>query len=318
MADTWTGLKEALRSFLVTHLTKKTRQRIKKIFFLGKKIKYDAVAQWAIQDEVCNLKCVYCRFSHSIKEVPPADPKFLLETLDKTGKIFIIAICGNGETFLVPNIIEVLQELTRKHLISLVSNFTLKKTREFCEKIDPKKVTSVVASLHIKELERTGLTNRFVENYLLCKKKGFNVRAQVVAHPALLGEAEKYIKFFGQKGVQIYFDECFIEYEGKSYPDAYTDHERQVLGLIKKQESIDRIYQKGKLCNAGYNICTVAVDGKVYPCPDIKEVIGDIHQGRIEFKKELTLCPNDRCLCPLNFLSYDLFTRGLEETKKRG
>ena len=311
-------LKEALHSFLEKHLSLETRQRVKKIFFRDAKSKCDAVAQWAIQDEVCNLKCEYCRFSHSIKEVPPADVKPLLEALDKTGKIFHVSICGNGETFLVPNIIEVLQELTRRHYVSLVTNLTPKKIREFCEKIDPKKVLDITASLHIKELERTGLMDTFIENYLLCEKKGFNIRAQEVAHPSLLGEVEKYKRFFAEKGIRLYFDDCFATYGGKSYPDAYTDEERRVFGLPRRQETLDKIYQKGKLCNAAYNVCTIAIDGKVYPCPDLKEVIGDIHRGGIGFKKGLTVCPMDRCFCPINFLYYELYLKALEETRKRG
>lgn len=312
------GLKEAVHSFLEMHVSTEIRQRIKKIFFPDTKSKCNAVAQWAIQDEVCNLRCAYCRFSHSIKEVPPADVKPLLGTLDKTGKIFHVSICGNGETFLVPNIIEVLQALTQRHYVSIVTNLTSPKIREFCEKIDPKKVLDITASLHIKELERTGLTDTFIANYLLCKKKGFNIRAQEVAHPSLLGEIEKYKRFFAQKGIRLYFDDCFAIFEGKSYPDAYTDEERQAFGLIRRQETLGKIYQKGKLCNAAYNVCTIAIDGKVYPCPDLKKVIGDIHRGEIGFKKELTVCPMDRCFCPLNFLYYELYLKALEETQKRG
>lgn len=318
MGKTLAECRRMLRSFLAAHLSQETRHRIRKIFFLDKKSKCDATVQWAIQDDVCNLRCVYCRFSHSVKQVPATDVKPLIEAMDKTGLIFNVAVCGNGELFLVPNIIEVFQELTKKHYISIVTNMTLRKVREFCEKIDPPKVIFVAASLHIKELERTGLTDMFIENYLLCEKKGFNVRAQEVAHPSLLGEAEHYKRFFGQKGVPLYFDDCFTQYEGKTYPEDYTDEERKAFGLITKKDCMDRIYQKGKLCNAGYNVCTVALDGKVYPCPGIKDVIGDIHRGKIGFREELMQCPNDKCLCPLNFLFGDLFLKARAATQPRG
>jgi MoaA/NifB/PqqE/SkfB family radical SAM enzyme len=315
MGNIFTECKEMLRTFLAAHLPNETRQFIKKLFLQDKRFKCDATIQWAIQDDVCNLRCEYCRFDHLVKAVPAGDAKCLIETMDKTGLIFNVAVCGNGETFLVPNIIEILQALTKKHYVSLVSNLSLRKVGEFCEKIDPKKVIDITASLHIKELERTGLTDLFIENYLLCEKKGFKIRAQEVAHPNLLGEVDKYKRFFGERGVRLYFDDCFIQFEGKTYPDAYTDEERKTFGLIKKQDSMDRIYQKGKLCNAGYNVFTVAIDGKVYPCPGIKDMIGDVRQGNIGFRKELIRCPNDKCLCPINFLFDDLLLRAREKTK---
>ncbi|MCQ9207057.1 MAG: hypothetical protein NG740_04160 [Omnitrophica bacterium] len=308
-------MKRVIKRYLNRFLKTEQREALKRFLFWRKKINYDATLHWCVNEYTCNLNCVYCPFPHTKGKTSEIDSSALVRTIDKTGKIFRIALCGNGEPFLVPNIIEACTEITKRHYISLVTNLVSKKIEEFCKKINPRKVLFILASLHIKELERDNLTDRFVHNFLLCQKKKFSIRAQEVAYPSLLSDAAKYKKFFRKKGIELYFDEFCGKYKGKSYPDAYTNEERKKIGLISKKNSIRKRFQYEKFCNAGYNTGFVFKQ-HVYPCFQIKEKIGNIYGEKIELKTKMIKCPYKICQCPINMLDDYLFKKALEENKR--
>jgi hypothetical protein len=240
------------------------------------------------------------------------DISSLIRTLDKTNKIFKIGFSG-GEPFLISNFIEACEKLTKRHYISLVTNLTSDKIKEFCEKIDPLRVVHLLASTHIKELERFNLLSRYISNFLMCKKRGYNISAYEVAYPPLLTEAEKYRKFFKEKGIELNFDPFLGNYSGKRYPQAYTEQEIEVFGLNMKSGSYAGTpHQKGKLCNAGYNVGMVGLYGEIRPCISVFDIIGNIY-GEIKFKDKLIICPHEFCPCPFNDYDRYLFGKALEE-----
>jgi len=230
--------------------------------------------------------------------------------LDKTSKIYKIDLTG-GEPFLVSNIVDFCVEITKKYFVAFNTNLTSDKIKEFAEKINPQKVIYINASCHIKELERLNLLDKYIDNFNLCKGRGFNIHATERAYPPLLGEVEKYKKFFKQKGIELGFAQFCGEYNGRHYPEAYTDEEIKIFGL-ENASDIKMFRSKGKICNAGYNACVVSYDGTVRPCYGIPEIMGNIFH-KIEFKKELIRCPQEYCGCPLNCYDSYLFEKALVE-----
>jgi len=233
----------------------------------------------------------------------------LRNALDKTNKIHKINLTG-GEPFLVRNIVDLCVEITKKHFVACSTNLTSDKIKEFAEKINPLKVIFINASCHIKELERLNLLDKYIDNFNLCKGKGFNILATELAYPPLLSEVEKYKKFFKEKGIELGFAQFCGEYNGRHYPEAYTDEEIKGFGL-EKAPDIKMLKSKGKICNAGYNVCVVSSNGTVRPCQGIDEIMGSIF-NKIKFKKELIRCPRENCECPLSCDSY-LFEKALIE-----
>jgi hypothetical protein len=121
--------------------------------------------------------------------------------------------------------------------------------RELAERVDPGRAR-FHASLHIRELERRNLLDRFIENYHICNKHGFYIYAEEVGHPSLMKEVKSYRELFHERGVPIQFGVFKGEFQGKSYPESYTDEEIKCFGL--NQETAKKIFrQKGKLCNVG-------------------------------------------------------------------
>jgi len=244
-------------------------------------------------------------------KIRPIDIPALMRALAKTKKTFKISFTG-GEPFLIPNFVNAMQELSKKHYIHVITNLVTGDIKGFAERINPERVLSIHASLHIKELERLRIVDKFIGNFLLCRRKGFNINAFEIAYPPLLSEVEKYRFFFRKKGIDIYFSPFIGVYNGRCYPASYTAWEREVFGITKSD--VIPYHQKGKICNAGYNVGVVSPTGDISVCSQIGEKIGNIYE-KIQFRSELTICPYDNCDCPLNFIDRYLFEKALEDKK---
>lgn len=257
------------------------------------------------------------RESRSFRATPEGEPlpvidiPRLMKSLDRTGKTFRIGFTG-GEPFLVPNMVEACEAITRRHYVSFNTNLTSPRVPDFARRIDPGKVVLLHASLHIKELERTGLTDRYLRNYRLCQETGFNLMAVQVGYPPLVAEVGKYRKFFEKRGVPIRFYTFEGEYGGKAYPDAYTVEEAAAFGFAR-DTVIGTFHNRGLLCNAGYNVGIVSVDGKVHPCFSLQgEDLGHIYEG-FSFRGRLTDCPFDFCGCPMYEYDAALYRQACRE-----
>ncbi|MFX0023950.1 MAG: radical SAM protein [Candidatus Hermodarchaeota archaeon] len=262
----------------------------------------------------CNLECNYCiaglRYLPKILTKTYLNLFALKNILNNSNKIYKINLTG-GEPFLAPNIVEACIELTKKHFISFNTNLTPKSVKEFAEKIDPERVLSIDAACHTKELERTNLLSRYIDNFLLCKNRGFNIRAIEVGYPPLLKESDRYIKFFLEQGIDLTYSPYFGSYKGKSYPDSYNEKELKILGLKKKHIN-DWFHQYGKLCNAGYNVVIILPSGDMRYCIAINKSFGNVYKG-IKFKDKLIRCPVKLCNCPMNIYDPYLFRKAMSE-----
>jgi MoaA/NifB/PqqE/SkfB family radical SAM enzyme len=269
---------------------------------------------WVVSDR-CHMGCEYCISGPGLAEKPVTKIRIpeLMRTLDRTGLVFRIYFTGGGEPFLVPNLTEACLELTRKHYISIATNLVETKVREFLLKIDPTRVQSVVASCHIKALQRRGLLDRFIDNYRLCRERGIPVTALEVAYPALLGEVEHWRTFFRSKGVELAFNEFCGSWNGREYPVAYTAEERAQFGFtLEKNIDIHAPNRRGRfICNAGHNVAMVKPNGDIAPCFSAGGVrLGNIYRG-INLRKHMMVCPADVCNCPLYEYDRPLYAEAL-------
>ena len=264
----------------------------------------------------CNLNCEYCiARQYKTGEVKKINIPALIKTLDKTGKIFRINFTGIGEPFLVPNFIKACQKLSRRHYISMNTNLTSSKIKEFAQKTSPKKVVGINASVHIKELERHNLLQKYIENFLLLKQKGFEIIAREVAYPPNAQEIKRYINYFNRRGIKLHFDLFVGEYNNKKYPDAYTEQELELFGFKKKKKQLIQKHKPfQKYCNAGYNIFEAKINGDLYPCAFIPEQMGNIYEN-IEFRKKITRCPLKFCPSPISTCDKSLLKQALRESK---
>ena len=260
----------------------------------------DAMLFWMITDS-CNFSCYQC-----VAQAKKLDGQWVSEKvkiaglkrfLGKLSKPVLFQITG-GEPLLVENIIEVLQEVTKKHYLFLISNLVSPRVKELADTIDPARVNAFMASAHMQELEKRDLLKTFISHCILLREKGFTVSVVEVAYPFQLHAVNRYRKIFSDYGIELQFEPFRGIWDNKRYPDAYTEEE---LRLIEPKKylplSLDNYKRKGKLCNAGYNIAVVGKKGKINPCFFIDENMGTINRS-IRFRKYMRICPFESCRCP--------------------
>jgi len=282
---------------------------------MEKKCPYDYWLLWRVEDR-CNLNCEYC-FPNTIKssaDVSEINISDLTRTLNATNKTFLISFTGGGEPFLVPNIIEACREITKNHFISFNTNLTAERVEEFCEEIEPQQVSYIIASLHIEELEKRILLEKYIRHFKAYQKKGFNIIANEVAYPPLFDKVQKYRDLLRVRGIHLTFSPFIGTYDGKVYPDSYVNEEYRVFGLDRSCVSWYR--QKGKFCNAGYNVAVVNRMGEMHPCSKLQESLGNVYE-RISFKKDILRCQFDFCKCPPTVYGHDIYQMALKRTRSR-
>ncbi len=143
----------------------------------------------------------------------------------------------------------------------------------------------------------------------ILEKKGFNVCAKEIAYPPLLNQVKKYKKLFQGKGIKLSFSPFYGQYKKAKYPGAYTKQEIEGFGL-----DIKEIFQKGELCNAGYNVGIVSSNGDIQICTSIDKNIGNIYE-KINFKNNLIKCPFYNCSCPVYICDPYLFKKAVNRIR---
>lgn len=237
----------------------------------------------------------------------------LMNTLSKSKKIFRISFTA-GEPFLVSNMVEACTVISRDHYISFNTNLVSGDIGGFIKMINPEKVAVIHASLHIKELERLHLVNKFIENFNRMKDRGINIYAQEVGYPPLAIEAAKYKHFFKKNGIEISFGAFSGSYNLKYYPESYTNKELKQFGFDSSTRDIFNTY--GKICTAGYNCASVMPDGNIFRCERIPTVLNGSHiYKKIEFNDTMTVCPVKFCACPFYLHDAHLFKKAKNGTK---
>jgi len=307
------------------------------------RMQYDAWLHWNVTYR-CTLDCTYCFFHGSAYHGQPNDSGHgsehhgqaidsghggephaqaissghdggalsidipaLIKALDRSGRTFRISFTG-GEPFLVPNLVEACTEITKKHCISLLTNLVTGDIRDLAGCIDPDRVISIIASLHIKELKHRGLLELYSEHYTILKSANFPIVAAQVAYPPLLSEIEDYLDYFDSRDIQVTFVPFEGRYDGRHYPEAYTPHELRVFGLDQADFAVFK--SRGIACNAGYNAGVVSPTGRIKPCFQSGETMGNIYES-VTFKDTMTACTHDRCTCPLYAYDPYLFEQTL-------
>jgi len=273
---------------------------------------YDAWLHWDVTKR-CNLDCDYCfgKITDAKVKVNSINIDKLIASLDKNEKIFRISFTG-GEPTLVPNFVEACKSITEKHLISFNSNLIMSNIVKFANEINHERVLHIHASFHFDELFSKNLFEKFVNNYHLLKNKGFNIYAEAVAYPKIVNSVENIIQFANENSINLTFAPFYGNYEGKTYPESYSQSEIELFGISQSQ--IACFAQKGNICNAGFNAAVVFSNGNIYPCHQIKTKIGNIYEG-FSFADKLIECPSKKCGCPLN--EYDEYLFGHAKYKNR-
>ena len=249
---------------------------------------------------VCNYRCPYCWFdgkweglkSHNCYPVLEEIIRSWKRIYEKYGSVRI-EITG-GEPFLFPKFEELIKNLSEFHYIGISTN--LSKDFELNE-INKERIM-VSPSFHPLEAD----LNKFLERVKKLKDKGIIGCGSYVAWPPNLKMIDKYRKIFTRSGARLEVQPFYGRYQGKSYPDGYTEEEKKLISYYagarggKKYEP-KVIRQKGKICAAGYHYGVIKPNGDVFRCAGSEELIGNIFKDNFSLRDKPYYCDAEECKC---------------------
>ncbi len=263
---------------------------------------------WVLNQR-CNFTCDYCFYTKNYlsKEHPDCgrySPGHITDCFDRTNKQWWIYMNG-GEPFLYPDFIDLCNQLTQNHYISINTNLSTSNCLEFAERINPKNVYSIEASLHISEREkRTGLA-KYLKYFLNFHDKGFPIQVVYVTYPELLDRIEEDIKMLKGEGIQFINLKIFRGYfKSKFYPKAYSNEERELIARFALDKNEIDIMEKshsffGKSCKAGYDFFVMDAAGDVRRCSSSVKSYGNFFENSFTYDNSPRPCPFLICGCPI-------------------
>lgn len=264
--------------------------------------KYDIVCHWSINN-FCNYRCEYCYIT-SYKDnnnVNLYDAQEFSDGFDNSNLVWHIRIDG-GEPFFYPNFINLCAKLCNKHYISLNTNLSHKNIYDFGNIIDAKKIITFKCSYHHREVKKFDYIDSFIEKYAFLKDKQFNVIVTVVFYPPYISEIKKQIDVFMQEGMTITGRVFRGLYNGRTYPDSYT--QKEIIDIQEYLDPLDTYFLNegtsfvGLPCLAGKRFVKVDNLGNIERCGDINQNLGNLFDRNIRLYKRSRPCTSKKCGCP--------------------
>ena len=283
---------------------------------------YDKIAMWLLNLE-CNFKCPYCFFNDSqrglktrvgdwVRDKIPAinpykthfiTPEEIGRFFDETAKRWWLVISG-GEPFVYPKFVEIVERLAQKHLITIGTNLGLP-IDKFIEKISPQNIWSFYVSMHLAERERQGLTvDDLLEKVKRLRDASFRVEINYVMYPPDLQRFPAIYKKFKKEGFILEARSFRGTYAGKTYPQDYTQEERQIFydyipSDVDKAASFESLSFLGVPCTAGKDLIRIRPDGSITRCPHDHEILGNMFTGKLNLHPKVKKCIVKNCKCTL-------------------
>ncbi|HRY28515.1 MAG TPA: hypothetical protein P5079_00605 [Elusimicrobiota bacterium] len=189
----------------------------------------------------CNYGCSYCP-EVEYKRTKTAPLPILNVSLDDWTRIWdrlfglygsaLIRFAG-GEPFIFPHFIDFLAMLTEHNAIDVTTNLSFD-VDEFLRKVTPDAL-AISASYHPEHVS----LGEFLGKLERLKREGFCVSAALVAYPTFLGSLKKTIEGFDRADIQLKLIPFRGKYQGRDYPLAYTQDEKDVMRLATQTRNTD-------------------------------------------------------------------------------
>jgi MoaA/NifB/PqqE/SkfB family radical SAM enzyme len=262
------------------------------------------------------------------------DAQEIINAFNSSGKIWLVHMSG-GEPFFHPDFIGLCKGLTEQHYISVNTNLSSRLVYDFCEHIDPKKVSFVHCSLHITERENQNLVNDFIEKVRVLEQAKYNVFITQVMWPPVVDRFKQISEFFKKQGLLVRPKLFRGYYKWKEYPESYSNREKSaILHFMKVIEEADGQQDKvtghinpdldkrwingyvsfrGRPCLAGVKFVAIDVNGNIKRCQSDPTKLGNIYRGEFNFFENAHRCKVKICGCP--YYGF-IFTSGKYEIVK--
>jgi MoaA/NifB/PqqE/SkfB family radical SAM enzyme len=274
-------------------------------------------------NEKCNYACSYCsvfsqgkgrkdKFS-SLDLTVEAWLDRWDSVYDKYGSVNIHIV--GGEPTAYRGFFDLVLKLSKKHYIGFDTNLSAD-FDSFIQSADPRRFSfgsgrelfGIGASYHPAFAD----FDEFMIKAQKLELAGFNVWINYVAYPPQLYKAESLREIAKEKGLNLVLQPFYGEFDGKVYPQDYTDEERSFINSFVKGDDVQEenmLYQldeksvSDKLCYAGMKFAFIHADGKVTRCAeDHSVVLGNIADKGFSMLETPALCRCRSCYCEFKWL----------------
>ena len=139
----------------------------------------------------------------------------------------MITIAG-GEPLIYPDVINVLDKISKIHDIEVTSNLSipLEKVNDLSEQLSDRNVR-ISATFHPLFAD----LDEFSEKIFLLNEKNLLGGCLFLAYPPQIDRIPEVKKLFNDKNISFSVLTFWGQYEGKDYPESYTDKEKEIIGL---------------------------------------------------------------------------------------
>lgn len=251
----------------------------------------------------CNFRCPYCWFDKNWEEMdkqnvypPLADMIALWKGIrERYGECHIM-ITG-GEPSIYPNFIEFIEALSQMHTVKITSQLS-GDYYTFARRIDPKRVT-LDMNFHPFDAK----LEPFIKKVLTLKNRGFSGGVCYLAYPPNMPQIDYYHKEFEKHGINFALAAFWGEWQGKKYPESYTEAEREMMkpfigDISRVKYHLEGHKTKGKRCRSGQVYASIKADGKVTRCGPLSDKpIGNIFDPNFKLFDQPMPCEADICPC---------------------
>jgi MoaA/NifB/PqqE/SkfB family radical SAM enzyme len=251
----------------------------------------------------CNFRCPYCWFDKNWEEMdklnkyPPLSEMIALwERLYKMYGECHLMVTG-GEPMLYPNFIELIEAISKWHTVKVTCQLS-GDMFTFARKLNPERVR---LDMNFHPLETK--LEPFIRKVLYLYKYGFKGGVCYLAYPPNMDKIKFYDDEFKKHGIVMALAAFWGEYNGKKYPESYSEAEREMmkpyLGDIDRQKyHLEGRKTKGKLCRAGQIYASIKADGTVTRCgPLSNKPFGNIFDKDFKLFDKPMPCEAEVCPC---------------------
>ena len=280
---------------------------------------YDLEIDWILLD-TCNYRCAYCFSPPEVlarKLRPVATVDEWRDAFNALGRACMVHMTG-GEPTIYPEFPKLCAAVTERHFISLNSNLTHRSLLEFARLVDPSRVSFINAALHLEERDRHSGRELFLERVIMLRAQKFPVIVSLVATPAALARFDEAIDLFKASGVGVVPKLFRGVYEGRNYPENYTESEKHRFRQFSAQAreiyqplfdrngewpTIDMLHDDdhvdgvpsfgGTSCDAGHLFVKMMPNGDVMRCG--KDKLGNLLERSFKPRRRPAACDTEYC-----------------------
>jgi hypothetical protein len=171
----------------------------------------------------------------------------------------------------------------------VISNISPSLTRLLNSRVAKEGRLNINASFHPTETKR----DRFLRKLLQCREHGIEVPVVYTLWPPLFDRFEDDFQVFSKHGFLVHVRRFIGLYEGKKYPEDYTEKERKFLAKYCDDATIKYMLSNeptdGKLTWTGVDFMILDNDGNVGYCDDYRTKrynFGNIFKGNVRLLSE--------------------------------